>query len=124
MWLILDRAGWRCERCRAKVALQVDHAIPRSHGGPDAWWNLTALCGGALGCHAMKDRPYAEGRLRVVVLGEGRFKYEVCRGSKADPRLVDETYGGRPPTEEESVRLAEIMREVRRVRGLRVAETV
>ena len=114
-WMILDRAGWRCERCRHRVQLQVDHAVPRSHGGPDTWANLSALCAGANGCHAMKDRPYQDGRLAVTPLGEGRFRYAVIHGTRGTQMIGDIKWGGRAPTEEEASQLAEIMAEARQL---------
>ena len=112
-WMILDRAGWRCERCRARIPLQVDHAVLRSHGGADVWSNLNALCIGSSGCHAMKDRPYRDGRLHVTPLGDGRFRYDVIHGVKSRQQIGDIRWGGRPPTEAEAVTLAEIMAEAR-----------
>jgi ATP adenylyltransferase len=44
---VLKRAGFRCELCGVvadEVALEVDHIIPRKHGGKDAIENLQALC--------------------------------------------------------------------------------
>lgn len=44
---ILRRDNHACRYCGAKapfVQLQVDHVIPRSRGGSDETWNLTAAC--------------------------------------------------------------------------------
>lgn len=44
---VLRRDNFACRYCGAKaplVELQVDHVIPRAHGGTDAKWNLTAAC--------------------------------------------------------------------------------
>jgi ATP adenylyltransferase len=44
---VLVRAGFRCELCGAPAneqAIQVDHIIPRNHGGKDLIENLQALC--------------------------------------------------------------------------------
>jgi diadenosine tetraphosphate (Ap4A) HIT family hydrolase len=44
---VLSRAGFRCELCGAPAdeqALEVDHIIPRRHGGEDEEANLQALC--------------------------------------------------------------------------------
>jgi ATP adenylyltransferase len=44
---VLSRAGFRCELCGAPAderALEVDHIIPRRHGGQDDKTNLQALC--------------------------------------------------------------------------------
>jgi 5-methylcytosine-specific restriction endonuclease McrA len=47
---VLSRAGFRCELCGVPAdeqALQVDHIVPRKHGGDDLIENLQALCHGA-----------------------------------------------------------------------------
>lgn len=44
---ILRRDNHACRYCGAKaprVELEVDHVIPRHHGGTDDRWNLTAAC--------------------------------------------------------------------------------
>ena len=44
---VLTRAQGRCECCGAhehQRALEVDHIIPKNHGGSDAISNLQALC--------------------------------------------------------------------------------
>ncbi len=44
---VLKRAGFRCELCgisAAERAIEVDHIIPRKHGGEDDLTNLQALC--------------------------------------------------------------------------------
>jgi hypothetical protein len=44
---ILRRDEHACRYCGAKaphVELEVDHVIPRHHGGSDDRWNLTAAC--------------------------------------------------------------------------------
>lgn len=51
---ILKRAAFRCELCGTSAesrALEVDHIIPRNHGGTDDLSNLQALC---YVCNAMK----------------------------------------------------------------------
>ena len=51
---VLRRAKSRCELCGVSAedkALEVDHIIPRSHGGEDDITNLQALC---YSCNAMK----------------------------------------------------------------------
>ncbi len=44
---VLKRAGFRCELCgvsAAERAIEVDHIVPRKHGGEDDLTNLQALC--------------------------------------------------------------------------------
>jgi diadenosine tetraphosphate (Ap4A) HIT family hydrolase len=44
---VLKRAGFRCELCGTSAderAIEVDHIIPRKHGGEDDLTNLQALC--------------------------------------------------------------------------------
>ena len=44
---VLKRAGFRCELCGISAeerALEVDHILPRRHGGSDDLSNLQALC--------------------------------------------------------------------------------
>jgi ATP adenylyltransferase len=50
---VLKRAGGRCELCGVSVeerAIEVDHIVPRKHGGSDDTENLQALC---YKCNAM-----------------------------------------------------------------------
>jgi diadenosine tetraphosphate (Ap4A) HIT family hydrolase/5-methylcytosine-specific restriction endonuclease McrA len=51
---VLRRASTRCELCgisNRERALEVDHIVPRNHGGTDGLGNLQALC---YSCNAMK----------------------------------------------------------------------
>lgn len=51
---VLKRAKYRCELCGVSAeekALEVDHIIPRNHGGNDELHNLQALC---YSCNATK----------------------------------------------------------------------
>lgn len=44
---VLKRAGFRCELCGVSAderAIEVDHIVPRKHGGEDNLTNLQALC--------------------------------------------------------------------------------
>jgi diadenosine tetraphosphate (Ap4A) HIT family hydrolase len=44
---VLKRAGFRCELCGISAeerAIEVDHIVPRKHGGEDDLTNLQALC--------------------------------------------------------------------------------
>ena len=41
---VLRRDGHRCVYCGAAERLTLDHVLPKSRGGPDAWENLVAAC--------------------------------------------------------------------------------
>ena len=76
---VYQRADYRCECCRKFVSLELEHAVPRSRGGadtPDNCWAVGAFCG----CHRWKDMPFANGRLVVVPLGHGKFRWEEWKG--------------------------------------------
>ena len=47
---VLRRDGHRCAYC-GKAAATIDHVVPRSRGGRDAWENLVACC---LRCNNVK----------------------------------------------------------------------
>jgi len=41
---VLERDGWRCQKCGSLENLQVHHKIRRTHQGNDALANLVTLC--------------------------------------------------------------------------------
>jgi 5-methylcytosine-specific restriction endonuclease McrA len=41
---VLERDGWRCQKCGSLEYLQVHHQIKRSQQGDDALPNLVTLC--------------------------------------------------------------------------------
>jgi 5-methylcytosine-specific restriction endonuclease McrA len=41
---VIRRDGHRCQYCGSKDRLTIDHVMPRSRGGRDAWDNLVAAC--------------------------------------------------------------------------------
>jgi hypothetical protein len=41
---VLERDGWRCQKCGSLEDLQVHHRIKRSQQGDDALANLVTLC--------------------------------------------------------------------------------
>jgi 5-methylcytosine-specific restriction endonuclease McrA len=43
---ILERDGWRCQKCGSMKGLEVHHMKPRSRLGDDAIENLITLCAG------------------------------------------------------------------------------
>lgn len=80
---IFERASYRCECCRVAVAIEIEHALPASRGGPDSEANCWATC---RICHRWKEAPFANGRLLVIPLGDGLFRWEEWRG--ADKHLA------------------------------------
>jgi ATP adenylyltransferase len=62
---VLKRAGFRCELCGTSAderAIEVDHILPRKHGGEDDLTNLQALC---FKCNANKG-PRDDVDFRIV----------------------------------------------------------
>jgi 5-methylcytosine-specific restriction endonuclease McrA len=41
---ILERDGWKCQRCGRRDQLQVHHLVRRSQSGSDCEGNLIVLC--------------------------------------------------------------------------------
>jgi 5-methylcytosine-specific restriction endonuclease McrA len=79
---ILARDGHRCQHCGVRAGngiwLEVNHVAKRSQRkdlrlAPD---NLITLCAPAR-CHALTDRPFAEGRLTITPLGAGLFDLRI-----------------------------------------------
>lgn len=68
------RAGGRCEYHQTHRGTEYHHVVARSHGGADSVENVVLLCRTA---HAQVSAPYANGRLVVVPLGAGRFRFTV-----------------------------------------------
>jgi ATP adenylyltransferase len=82
---VLSRAGFRCELCGAPAdeqALEVDHIIPRRHGGRDEETNLQALC---WRCNANKGAPEM---LRTSVLFVRRWMLDNRSAHSATSRLA------------------------------------
>ncbi len=49
---LFQRDGHRCQYCgRSGIALSIDHVLPRSRGGTDAWENVVTAC---LPCNVRK----------------------------------------------------------------------
>jgi 5-methylcytosine-specific restriction endonuclease McrA len=44
MTRVLERDGWRCQKCGSLEKLQVHHKIKRSQQGDDSLANLVTLC--------------------------------------------------------------------------------
>ena len=74
---VLTRAGWHCQACGIRRRLDVHHVVKRAQGGSDFDLDqLVALC---RWCHDQTDAPYLRGRLVVVALGDGQFRFDVIR---------------------------------------------
>jgi diadenosine tetraphosphate (Ap4A) HIT family hydrolase len=73
---VLKRAGFRCELCGISAnerAIEVDHILPRKHGGEDDLTNLQALC---FKCNANKG---ARDNVDFRVIREGiNARYSGC----------------------------------------------
>lgn len=41
---ILERDGWKCQRCGRRDQLQIHHIVHRSQSGADGEQNLVVLC--------------------------------------------------------------------------------
>lgn len=41
---VLERDGYMCQLCKKEPATQVDHIVPKAHGGGDELPNLVAAC--------------------------------------------------------------------------------
>ena len=41
---ILERDGWKCQRCGRRDQLQIHHIVRRSQSGADGEQNLVVLC--------------------------------------------------------------------------------
>jgi 5-methylcytosine-specific restriction endonuclease McrA len=75
---LFERAQGRCECCGAVTGIfDPEHALDAGDGGSDDLANLWYSC---RSCHEMKTAAYARGRLRVIILGGGRFRWEFWRG--------------------------------------------
>ncbi len=86
---ILKRATFRCELCGIsadKKALEVDHIIPRNHGGSDEKSNFQALC---YSCNAMKrDRDDTDFR---YVRASYEYREKGCLFCEiAEEKIIDE----------------------------------
>lgn len=83
---VLKRAHYRCELCGVSAehrALEVDHIVPRNHGGSDEPHNLQALC---YSCNAMKqDKDSTDFR---GVASRYRDRHEGCAFCKIESKRV------------------------------------
>lgn len=81
---VLKRASTRCELCGVsnnERALEVDHILPRNHGGSDDMANLQALC---YSCNAMKrDRDATDFRALRESYGHREHTCPFCARQEA-----------------------------------------
>lgn len=91
-----ERAGGRCEisSCRRRGPLDPHHVVARSQGGPDAMWNLVALCWDH---HAQCSAAYYRGRL--VFEGAWATGFGALRFAYWVPRLETRAHKHAPLTE-------------------------
>jgi len=86
---VLKRSEFHCELCGVSAdvkALEVDHILPRNHGGSDDLSNLQALC---YSCNAMKrDRDDTD--FREIRESYGRREGGCLFCEMAHDRIVDE----------------------------------
>jgi 5-methylcytosine-specific restriction endonuclease McrA len=74
---VVVRAGFHCQACRRRAALDVHHVVKRAQGGSDFDLDrLVALC---RRCHELTDAPYIQGRLVITPLGDGVFRFALLR---------------------------------------------
>ena len=86
---VLKRAKSRCESCgisNREKALEVDHIIPRNHGGTNEISNLQALC---YSCNAMK-RDTDDTDFRDVIKSYADRKSECLFCEIPKERVIDE----------------------------------
>ena len=67
MKLVLERDGWRCQKCGSLENLQVHHKIKRSRQGDDALENLVTLCAY---CHMAEHRHLFYRVPAIIVCGK------------------------------------------------------
>jgi 5-methylcytosine-specific restriction endonuclease McrA len=79
---VLERDGWRCQKCGSLESLQVHHKIKRSQQGSDLLENLATLCAY---CHmeAHGQLCYDAQAIRTGTIANERGK----QGAKADDSL-------------------------------------
>jgi len=110
-FMLVQRADSRCERCGRMTILELHHAVPRSHGGADAWQNCVMLC---RPCHGLVDAPYMKGRLMVWPNHTGEFKFDLVEAPDKAAyqighyKLMSSCWGGRAATSVEAAALAEL----------------
>ena len=66
---VLERDGWRCQRCGSLKDLRVHHQTKRSHQGDDAVRNLVTLCAH---CHMAEHGQLSYQRSELGINRESR----------------------------------------------------
>ncbi len=99
---ILARARWKCQACGLPThRLEVHHIRKRAQGGSD--FDLDRLIALCRACHAQTDAAFAQGRLVITPLGDGRLCCEVRQGDgkwsvqQGDRAAVVAPHGPVPP---------------------------
>jgi 5-methylcytosine-specific restriction endonuclease McrA len=68
---VLERDGWRCQKCGSPENLQVHHKIKRSQRGNDSLENLVTLCAY---CHIAEHRQLFYSVLAVRVCNRPKLR--------------------------------------------------
>lgn len=90
---VRDRAGDRCEYCKLEqkhspiAALQIDHIVPRKHGGSDDLDNLALAC---IDCNLAKSTNIAG---LDPITGQLTALFHPRKDNWQEPKCV---YGSRP----------------------------
>jgi 5-methylcytosine-specific restriction endonuclease McrA len=71
---VLERDGWRCQRCGCLGKLQVHHLRTRSRLGDDAEHNLISLC---VPCHREVHT-----RKQTALFSDNCFRQGILRGEE------------------------------------------
>ena len=84
---VLERAGYKCERCGTKgTELHVHHILSLSQGGSSEPGNLTVLC---RECHS-QEHPHLRS-MKKIVLGKCRFLKVTMEGRIVCNKLPKKT---------------------------------
>jgi len=106
--LCADPIGYHAVDGRIEIATHVDHVVPRSAGGTDAWSNLQPLCAS---CHSRKtalhDGGFGRARRATCIDGSAgechagstcEDEYGECHVSVTDDRIAGHFATGRATT--------------------------
>ena len=73
--VVLDRDGWRCQRCHRAGALEVHHKVRVQDGG--SWYDLNNLETLCRRCHIEEHNPISAERLAWRALLEKPFSQQI-----------------------------------------------